>query len=156
MKRHCIFLTILLSSYCSVMAQTKEASVRENLFLKKVLSANINYSDKQDKIDALVWNAHPTFKGVYLKHLILGKETENQLSSHIVKVEPNCILDTHQHDRKIEVHEVVGGNGTMFLDKKEISYSVGQICVIPANMPHKVVAGKDGLYLFAKFTPALQ
>jgi len=156
MKRCYTLLTILLSSYCLVMAQTKEASVSENLFLKKVLSADINYFDKQDKIEPLVWNAHSTFKGVYLKHLILGKETENQLSCHIVKVEPNCILDTHQHDGKIEVHEVVGGNGTMFLDKKEISYTVGQICIIPANMPHKVVAGKDGLYLFAKFTPALQ
>ena len=138
------------------MTQTKEAPKSENLFLEKVFSANIYYFDKQDKIDALVWNAHPTFKGVYLKHLILGKETKNQLSCHIVKVEPNYILDTHQHDGKIEIHEVIGGNGTMFLDKKEINYTVGQICVIPENMTHKVVAGKEGLYLFAKFTPALQ
>ena len=146
----------MLSTYCSVMAQSKETPKNENLFLEKVLSANIYFSDKQVKIETLLWNAHPTYKGVYLKHLILGKDTENQLSCHIVKVEPNCILDTHQHDGKIEIHEVVGGSGTMFLDKKEINYSVGQICVIPANTPHKVVAGKDGLYLFAKFTPALQ
>ena len=156
MKRYYILLIVLLSTYCSVMAQSKETPKNENLFLEKVLSANIYFSDKQVKIEALVWNAHPTYKGVYLKHLILGKDTENQLSCHIVKVEPNCILDTHLHDGKIEIHEVVSGSGTMFLDKKEINYTVGQICVIPANTPHKVVAGKDGLYLFAKFTPALQ
>ena len=156
MKRYCILLIVLASTYCSVMAQTKETPKNENLFLEKVLSANIYFSDKQVKIDALAWNAHTTFKGVYLKHLILGEDSGNQLSCHIVKVEPNCILDTHQHEGKIEIHEVIGGNGTMFLDKKEINYTVGQICVIPANTPHKVVAGKDGLYLFAKFTPALQ
>ena len=156
MKRYYILLIALASTYCSVMAQTKDSPKSENLFLEKLLSANIHFSDKQVKIDALAWNAHPTYKGVYLKHLILGKDAENQLSCHIVKVEPNCILDTHQHDGKIEIHEVVNGTGTMFLDKKEIIYSVGQVCVIPANTPHKVVAGKDGLYLFAKFTPALQ
>ena len=61
------------------MAQSKETLKSENLFLEKVLSANIYFSDKQIEIDALAWNAHPTYKGVYLKHLILGKDTENQL-----------------------------------------------------------------------------
>ena len=164
MKKLIILAIAIVSSYCSVMAQNKESSAaqsresatKENAFLEKVLSGNIYFIDKQAKINTLTWNPHPTYKGVYLKHLIIGENTGNQLSCHIVKVEPNCILDTHQHDGKIEIHEVIDGSGQMFLDKQEIGYTVGQICVIPANTPHKVIAGKDGLILFAKFTPALQ
>ena len=65
------------------------------------------------------------------------------------------MLDTHLHEGKIEIHEVVAGSGKMYLAGREIDYAPGQICLIPANAPHKVVAGKDGMYIFAKFTPAL-
>jgi len=152
MKKLVILFLAITSSYCFVSAQSE---INENLFLEKVLSGNIYFADKQVVINNLIWNPHPTYKGVYLKHLIAGDDTENQLSYHIVKVDPNCVLETHLHDGKIEIHEVVAGGGTMFLDKKEINYTVGQICVIPANMQHSVIAGKDGLILFAKFTPAL-
>lgn len=155
MKRLTILLLIFASSYCSATAQDKKATESESAYLKNVLSERIFLMDKQIDIDTLKWNPHPTFKGVYLKHLITGNETDGKLSCHIVKIEPNCILDTHIHDGKIELHEVAGGSGTMYLDKQEFSYSTGRICLIPANMQHKVVAGKDGLYLFAKFTPAL-
>lgn len=161
MKKFFFLALAIVSFHCSIVAQSKESvstqsEKNKNVFLEKVLSGNVYFSDKQATISDLAWNPHPTYKGVYLKHLILGKDAENQISCHIVKVEPNCILDTHQHDGKIEIHEVVDGSGKMFLDKKEINYIVGQICVIPANTPHKVIAGKEGLILFAKFTPALQ
>jgi quercetin dioxygenase-like cupin family protein len=52
-------------------------------------------------------------------------------------------------------NEVVIGSGKMYLNGKEITYHSGQVCLIPANMPHKVVAGKDGMYILAKFTPSL-
>jgi quercetin dioxygenase-like cupin family protein len=149
MKKIVLLAFMLVSSHCYVMAQSKTD------FLTKVLSEQVYFADKQIDIDTLAWNPHPTFKGVYLKHLVTGNDTGNRLSCHIVKIEPNCILDTHLHDGKMEIHEVVGGSGTMYLDGKNISYTVGRICVIPANTLHKVIAGKDGLYLFAKFTPAL-
>jgi Uncharacterized conserved protein, contains double-stranded beta-helix domain len=152
MKKLVILILAITSSYFTVSAQSE---INENHFIEKVLSGNVYFADKQVVINDLVWNPHPIYKGVYLKHLIIGNDTENQLSCHIVKVDPNCILEPHLHDGKIEIHEVVAGSGTMFLDKKEINYTVGQICVIPANMQHSVVAGKDGLILFAKFTPAL-
>jgi|GEM_PF-199673 len=155
MKRFIIVLLIIASSYCSATAQDKKSVENESAYLKNVLSERIYLMDKHIDIDTLKWNPHPTFKGVYLKHLITGKDTDGKLSCHIVKIDPGCILDTHIHDGKIELHEVAGGSGTMFLDKQEIGYSTGRICLIPANMQHKVVAGKDGLYLFAKFTPAL-
>jgi len=36
-----------------------------------------------------------------------------------------------------------------------IGYTSGKICIIPANISHKVVADKEGMYILAKFTPAL-
>jgi quercetin dioxygenase-like cupin family protein len=154
MKRLMILFFVILSSYCTVTAQSKKAA--ESSFQTKILSGKVYFVNKQAAIDTLKWHPHPAFKGVYLKHLALGKDTQNRLSCHIVKIDPNCLLDTHKHDGQIEIHEVVGGSGKFYLDGKEFEYSVGKISVIPANTVHKVVAGKDGLYLFAKFTPALQ
>ena len=36
-----------------------------------------------------------------------------------------------------------------------LKYETGVISIMPAKVPHEVVAGADGLYLFAKFMPAL-
>lgn len=157
MKKLIIHL-VIVSFCCSAMAQNKESAItpEESCFLAKVLAGNVFFTDKLISIRDLPWNPHPKYKGVCLKHLILGKDTDKQLSCHIVKIEPDCILDTHVHDGKIEIHEVVAGSGQFYLEDKETDYSVGKISVIPAGIPHKIVAGKDGLYLFAKFTPALQ
>lgn len=157
MKRLIVFSSIVLFCF-SVTAQTEQpiAFSQDTDFITKVLAGNICFLDKQISIADLPWNPHPKYTGVSLKNLISGTNTDNQLSCHIVKVEPNCVLDTHSHEGQIEIHEVVGGSGTGYLKGKETDYFVGKICVIPANTPHKVVAGKDGLYLFAKFTPVLQ
>lgn len=111
--------------------------------------------EKTINTETLEWNAHKSFKGVSLKHLVTGKDTNNQLSCHLVRVEPHCILDTHIHDGILEIHEVIAGFGTLFLDKDEVTYDIGSISVIPANINHKVIAGNEGLYILAKFSPAL-
>ncbi|MGE5627921.1 MAG: cupin domain-containing protein [Solirubrobacterales bacterium] len=98
---------------------------------------------------------HAKFKGVSLKHLVTGKITDNKISCHLVKVEPFCILDTHVHENSLEIHEIIAGDGTCFIGENEVHYSIGAIGVIPGNTPHKVVAGSTGLYILAKFTPAL-
>jgi quercetin dioxygenase-like cupin family protein len=139
----------------TIGAQQKEMSESEDVFLSKMLAGTVYMVDKEQNISDLPWNPHASFKGVYLKHLIVGKDTDNKLSCHIVKIEPGCVLETHIHDGKMEIHEVVAGNGKMYLDDKEIDYRQGQICVIPANMPHKVIAGVNGMYILAKFTPSL-
>ena len=145
MKRLTALLFIVASSCCSAMAQNEKVTDGESAYLKNVLSERIFLMDKQIDIDTLKWNPHPTFKGVYLRHLITGEESDGKLSCHIVKIDPGCVLDTHIHDGKIELHEVVDGSGMMYLDKQEFSYSTGRICLIPANTQHKVVAGKDGV-----------
>ena len=101
------------------------------------------------------WNPHPTFRGVFLKHIITGEQTDNRFSSHIVRIDPECALEEHIHDGKTELHEVIEGSGICLLNDREINYNFGDCAVIPDNIRHKVVAGKSGLILHAKFMPAL-
>lgn len=98
---------------------------------------------------------HKTFKGVSLKHLVSGEKTGGLISSHLVKVEPFCSLDTHTHPEQLEIHEVIFGGGEGHIADKQSQYVPGTVVVIPRNTSHKVTAGKDGLYILAKFTPAL-
>lgn len=103
----------------------------------------------------LPWNAHPTCQGVALKHLITGGSTQGQLSCHLVRIEAGCEIREHTHPDKLELHEVLHGQGHTFLAEQAIPYQPGTAVVIPANTPHRVLAGDQGLYLLAKFTPAL-
>jgi quercetin dioxygenase-like cupin family protein len=113
-----------------------------------LLTSTVSNTEKQ-------WNPHPKFHGVYLKHIITGEQTGNRVSSHIVKIEPGCILDEHIHAGKIELHEVIEGAGICNLNGTELNYFPGDCAVIPEDVKHKVVAGKNGLILYAKFIPAL-
>jgi quercetin dioxygenase-like cupin family protein len=101
------------------------------------------------------WNPHKTFQGVALKHLITSVDTNNEISYHLVRVEPGCEIGLHTHESSMEIHEVISGNGSILLEDREYEYISGNITIIPKNKIHKVTAGKDGLYLLAKFIPAL-
>lgn len=101
------------------------------------------------------WVPHKKFSGVSLKNLIVASESSGEISYHIVRVEPGCELSTHTHENNMEIHEIISGSGTLYLDKTSHEYLPGNICVIPKNVVHKVVAGGEGLYLFAKFMPAI-
>jgi quercetin dioxygenase-like cupin family protein len=154
MKRVLICLSgIFVCFACNV--QQKETPVSEDVFLSKISTGTVFSINDEKAVSDLPWNPHATFKGVYLKHVIAGKDTDDKLSYHIVKIEPECVLDTHSHDGKIEIHQIVAGSGKMYLNGKVIDYSQGQICIIPANASHKVVAGKNGMYILATFAPSL-
>ena len=47
------------------------------------------------------------------------------------------------------------GSGTCVNNGTELAYEPGTITILPMGLPHEVKAGADGLYLFAKFIPAL-
>lgn len=114
------------------------------------------YSESQSETNSTKsWNAHPKFKGVFLKNIITGSQTGGTFSAHLVKVEPGGVLDEHTHPGISELHEVVKGNGNFFLNNKEVKYKTGDYAIIPCDTKHKVVAGEKGLCLFAKFFPAL-
>lgn len=103
----------------------------------------------------LAWNAHPKCEGVFLKHLVTGEATHGQLSCHLVRIEAGCEISEHVHPDRLELHEVLSGQGTGTLREKEIPYLAGTSVVIPANEPHRILAGEEEVYLLAKFTPAL-
>lgn len=98
---------------------------------------------------------HKAFKGVALKALVVGDMTGNAVSEHLVKVEPFCYLDSHEHPANLEIHKVIAGSGTVEIGDKTVEYIAGSIGVIPAGTTHKVTAGKEGLYILATFTPSL-
>ena len=101
------------------------------------------------------WTKHPTFEGVELKHIVTAKDTNGQFSYHLVRIAPHKSIGNHTHETQLETHEVIFGDGICINEETEIHYTAGTISIMPAGIPHEVNAGENGLYLFAKFIPAL-
>ena len=101
------------------------------------------------------WNRHPAFEGVELKHLITSSQTGGSFSYHMVKVAPGKKIGKHIHETQLETHEIIEGNGVCLIEGLEFVYEPGMIAVLPAAIPHEVIAYADGLHLFVKFMPAL-
>jgi quercetin dioxygenase-like cupin family protein len=118
-------------------------------------SGTIFFDGRLSYTDEIEWSPHPAFTGVYLKHLITGKQTDNQVSCHLVRINPGCELGMHAHCGKSELHEVVEGNGHCEIGLIQLIYNCGTIAFIRADESHKVNAGDNGLVLLAKFVPAL-
>jgi len=111
------------------------------------------YGEKQ--FGELKWNPHPTFEGVELKHLITAADTDGKFSYHLVRIAPNKSIGEHIHETQLETHEVIAGEGFCINEGLKIPYSSGTVTILKMGTPHSVTAGENGLYLFAKFIPAL-
>ncbi len=118
-------------------------------------NGGLRLPEKTINFDAITWSKHPVFEGVELKHIITGKETDGKYSYHLVRIAPNKSIYSHIHDMQSETHEVIAGTGNCINNGVEIEYQPGVISIMPAKVPHEVNAGEEGLYLFAKFFPAL-
>ena len=105
--------------------------------------------------EEIPWSAHPVFAGVELKHIVRAVETDGAYSFHLVRIAPGCCIKDHIHDPQLETHEVIAGYGKCINGGTEIIYEPGVISIMPAKVHHEVLAGENGLYLFAKFMPAL-
>ncbi|MDD6037999.1 MAG: cupin domain-containing protein [bacterium] len=105
--------------------------------------------------DQINWSKHPTFEGVELKHIVTAAQTDGQFSYHLVRIAPGCAIKNHIHETQLETHEVIAGSGVCINDGTKLAYAPGVVSLMPAKVPHEVAAGEDGLYLFAKFMPAL-
>lgn len=101
------------------------------------------------------WSKHPAFEGVELKHIMTSEQTGGQFSYHLVRIAPNQKIGNHVHTKQLETHEVISGNGICINNGAEFTYEPGVISIFPIGLPHEVLAGPDGIYLFAKFIPAL-
>ena len=127
----------------------------KNLFEKFNEGGKLLLKDATVTFDAIPWSKQPTFEGVELKHIITSERTDGQFSYHLVRIAPNKKIGSHIHEKQLETHEVISGTGICVNDGVELSYEAGVISIFPIGVPHEVIAGDDGLCLFAKFMPAL-
>ena len=109
----------------------------------------------EEAFSQINWSKHPTFEGVELKHIVTAKNTDGKFSYHLVRIAPGKAIGNHIHETQLETHEVISGYGICINDGMELKYEPGVISIIPKEVPHEVTAGNEGLYLFAKFIPAL-
>ena len=127
----------------------------KNLFEKFNEGGKLLLPDATVTFDVIPWSKHPAFEGVELKHIITSERTDGQFSYHLVRIAPNKKIGNHIHEKQLETHEVISGTGVCVNDGVELPYEAGVISIFPISVPHEVIAGDDGLCLFAKFMPAL-
>ncbi len=127
----------------------------KNLFEKFNEGGKLLLKDATVTFDAIPWSKHPDFEGVELKAIITSERTDGQFSYHLVRIAPNKKIGNHIHEKQLETHEVISGTGVCVNDGVESPYEAGVISIFPIGVPHEVIAGDDGLCLFAKFMPAL-
>ena len=127
----------------------------KNLFEKFNEGGKLLLKDATVTFDAIPWSKHPVFEGVELKAIITSERTDGQFSYHLVRIAPNKKIGSHIHEKQLETHEVISGTGVCVNDGVELPYETGVISIFPVGVPHEVIAGDDGLCLFAKFMPAL-
>lgn len=113
------------------------------------------WPQKESDFGEIAWSKHPAFEGVELKHIVTAKDTGGKFSYHLVRIAPGCSIGDHIHETQLETHEVIQGGGTCVNEGSVIAYEPGIISIIQAGVSHEVKAGAEGLYLFAKFMPAL-
>lgn len=129
--------------------------MENEILFEKFNKGNLLLPNKEVNFEEIVWSKHPTFEGVELKHIISSKETNGEFSFHLVRIAPNKKIGMHVHETQLETHEVICGTGVCINDGAKINYTPGTISIFPTTIEHEVIAGDDGLYLFAKFFPAL-
>ena len=127
----------------------------KNLFEKFNEGGKLLLPDATITFDAIPWSKHPAFEGVELKAIITSERTDGRFSYHLVRIAPNKKIGNHIHEKQLETHEVISGTGVCINDGVGLTYETGVISIFPVGVPHEVVAGDDGLCLFAKFMPAL-
>ena len=127
----------------------------KNLFEKFNEGGKLLLPDATVTFDVIPWSKHPAFEGVELKHIITSERTDGEFSYHLVRIAPNKKIGNHIHEKQLETHEVISGTGVCVNDGVELPYETGVISIFPIGVPHEVIAGDDGLCLFAKFMPAL-
>lgn len=126
----------------------------QNLF-ERFSEGQLRLPEAAISFSGIPWSKHPAFDGVELKHIVTAGETGGRFSYHLVRIAPGRTIGSHVHQTQLETHEVIAGTGACVNNGTELAYEPGVISILPAGLPHEVRAGADGLYLFAKFIPAL-
>lgn len=127
----------------------------KNLFDTFDLEGRLLLPDGPLPFGEIPWSKHAAFQGVELKHIVTSAQTGGQFSYHLVRIAPNCAIGEHTHQEQLETHEVIAGAGQCLNGGVRLSYRPGAVAILPKGVPHEVIAGPEGLCLFAKFIPAL-
>ena len=127
----------------------------KNLFDVFDLEGALLLPESRRSFGDIPWSKHPSFPGVELKHIVTSAQTGGQFSYHLVRIAPHRAIGDHTHQEQLETHEVIAGSGRCVSGGAALDYQPGIIAILPKGVPHEVSAGPDGLYLFAKFIPAL-
>ena len=110
---------------------------------------------QEKRFTEIGWIDHPVYEGVSLKHLLTSADTEGCFSYHLVRIAPGASIGLHVHQDQIETHEVLAGSGICRNDGAEYGYIPGTMSFFSAGKEHEILAGEEGLSLFAKFLPPL-
>jgi quercetin dioxygenase-like cupin family protein len=127
----------------------------EGDFLETLEQGRMILPPESRALAQLPWNPHPAFKGVFLKHLVKGADSGGLFSSHLVRVDPGHEIGEHLHEGKYELHEVVAGQGVCHTKGQELTYVPGVSALMPPDVKHRIIASDQGLWIMAKFMPAL-
>ena len=114
----------------------------------KLTGTGISFND-------ISWYPHSKFEGVEMKNIITSGETGGKFSFHLVKIAPYKKIGLHIHENQLETHEVISGKGACKISGKEFEYEPGTVSIFQAGTEHEITAGSEGLWIFAKFIPAL-
>jgi Uncharacterized conserved protein, contains double-stranded beta-helix domain len=129
--------------------------MNNNILFENFNNGTLSLPHYKKQFSEIAWSLHPTFEGVELKHLLTAKDTDGKYSYHLVRIAPYKSIKAHIHEVQLETHEVIAGSGTCINEGITLSYDPGVISIFPAGISHEVNAGSEGLFLFAKFFPAL-
>jgi quercetin dioxygenase-like cupin family protein len=127
----------------------------DNTIVRTLDDGVVLIGSRQIAVQDLPWEKHKEYKGVYVKHLVIGEDTDGRFSCHIIRMDAGAVIGDHAHAGALELNEVLGGAGTGTLECEEFSFVPGVVALIPESRAHGVIAGKEGLYFLAKFVPAL-
>ena len=115
----------------------------------KLTGTGISFND-------ISWYPHSKFEGVEMKNIITSGETGGKFSFHLVKIAPYKKIGLHIHENQLETHEIIFGDGICRIEDKDFACEAGMVSIFPAAVKHEITAGSNGLYIFAKFMPALK
>ncbi len=83
--------------------------------------------------------------------LMFATEAEKTTLS-LVEMEAGAVIDEHSHPHE-QIGYLVAGGGEFIIDGQAYSVRPGQMWRLPGNVPHKVIAGPDGLTAVDVFYP---
>lgn len=80
--------------------------------------------------------------------------TTKELQLVLMSLKPNEEIGMEKHDSD-QFFRVDKGSGKCIINGKDHEISDGSAFVIPGNIEHNVIAGKDGLKLYTLYSPPM-